>query len=208
MRLFVALYPPPAALDHLDLRLGDLHIGTAAARGLNARLPARETLHVTLAFLGEVDEDRLPDVEAALDRAAAHWRAARYSGARETSAGDAVPGLATVSSVRLGGGGRFGRGRFTVMWVGLTGDVPAVRQLSAAIRRQLRRGRLPYDRRPFRPHLTVARPGDRLDRDALNADRDALDRYLGPPWPVTEMVLVRSHLGPRPTYHRLAGWPL
>lgn len=194
----MALYPPPVALDHLGIRLAGLNVGTAAAREVNGRLPARETLHVTLAFLGEVDDDRLPDVEAALGQAASHWRAARATDA----------GTADARSLRLGGGGRFGEDRFTVLWVGLTGDVAAVRRLSAGVRRQLRRYRLPYDRRPFRPHLTVARPGDRLDRAELDADHEALDRYLGPPWPVTEMVLVRSHLGPRPGHHRLAAWPL
>ncbi|HEX7745431.1 MAG TPA: 2'-5' RNA ligase family protein, partial [Micromonosporaceae bacterium] len=95
-----------------------------------------------------------------------------------------------------------------LLWVGLAGDVAALRTLNLAIRRELRRARLPYDERPFRPHVTLARPGDRVDAAAVEADRQVLNGYFGPSWPVSEMLLMRSHLGPRPTYDRLAAWPL
>jgi 2'-5' RNA ligase len=200
LRLFVALYPSPEALDDIIEQVGRLRIGEVAAAGTNVRLAARENCHVTLAFLGDVDDARLPDVQAALGAAAATWR--RPAGVAGAASGTGPPRL------RLGGGGRFGRGRFTVLWVGLVGDIDALRAVSRATRRELRRGRLPYDRRPYRPHLTLARPGDRVPREALDADRDTLNGYLGPSWPATEMVLMRSHLGPRPIYHRLAAWPL
>jgi 2'-5' RNA ligase len=110
--------------------------------------------------------------------------------------------------VCLAGGGRFGRGAFTVLWTGLDGDVEALRGLAGAARRSLKKARLPYDDRPWKPHLTIARPGDRLDRAAVDADRAALADYRGPTWPAAEMVLMRSHLGPRPSYDKLAAWPL
>ena len=110
--------------------------------------------------------------------------------------------------LRLAGGGRFGRGRFTVLWVGVDGDRSALDGLSRGLRRELKRGRLPYDNRPFKPHLTIARPGDRLVREAVEADRDALAAYRGPDWPVRQVELVRSHLGPKPWYEHLAAWPL
>lgn len=191
MRLFVAVYPPPAALDDVLSQAARLRIGAAAASGINVRLAAREMLHLTLAFLGDVDEDRLPDVPAALERAVEGWRR-----------------TARPLRLRLGGGGRFGRDRFTILWVGVRGDVADLRTLHAAVRRELRRARLPYDHRPYRPHLTLARPGDRVDRAAVDADRETLHDYLGPSWPVSEIVLVRSHLGPRPRHEHLAAWPL
>jgi RNA 2',3'-cyclic 3'-phosphodiesterase len=195
MRLFVALYPSAEAVDDVVAQVGRLRVGELAARGINVRLTRPENLHVTLAFLGEVDDDRLPEVTAALDRAAQSWKGG-------TARANDPP------QVRLAGGGRFGRGRFTVLWTGLTGDVDALHALSRAVRRELRRGRLPYDNKRFRPHLTIARPGDRIDWDDIFLDLSTLDGYLGPSWPVTEMVLVRSHLGPRPWYDRLATWSL
>ena len=198
MRLFVAVYPPAEVVADLTEQVGRLRIGAAAASGINVRLADPASVHITLAFLGDVPDDRLPEVTVALDRAAELWREPAVRGG---------PPSGPVR-IRLGGGGRFGRGRFTVLWVGLTGDVPAVHRLGTAIRRELKRSRLPHDWRPFRPHLTVARPGDRVDRADVETDRQTLDGYLGPSWPVTEMVLMRSHLGPRPRYDRLAAWPL
>jgi 2'-5' RNA ligase len=190
--LFVATYPPPDACDHLERRLEDLHISAAAARGINTRLARRDTWHVTVAFLGEVAEQRAADVHATIQRTVDAWRAAA-SGAPE---------------LRLAGGGRFGRGRFTLLWVGLDGDRAALERLSRNVRRELKRDRLPYDNRPFKPHLTIARPGDRLDRAAVDADRAALAAYRGPAWAVEQVELVRSHLGPKPWYEHLGAWQL
>ncbi|RZU54425.1 2'-5' RNA ligase [Krasilnikovia cinnamomea] len=192
MRLFVAAYPPPEVCDDLALRLDGLRVSAAARQGVNIRLARRETWHVTLAFLGEVPDERAPAVSEALRRTADGWRAA----------GSGAPRL------RLSGGGRFGRGRFTVLWVGVDGDLDAVQRLSKQVRREFKRDRLPYDERPFKPHLTVARPGERLDPAEVAADREDLAGYHGPQWSVDSMVLVRSHLGPQPTYDHLSAWPL
>lgn len=200
MRLFVAAYPPAEAVADLTAQVSRLQIGAAAAGGVNVRLTPAETLHVTLAFVGDVEDSRLPDVTRALGRAEQAWHG------RPGGAGS--PEEQRPPRVRLAGGGRFGRGRFTLLWVGLAGDVAALRTLNLAIRRELRRARLPYDERPFRPHVTLARPGDRVDAAAVEADRQVLNGYFGPSWPVSEMLLMRSHLGPRPTYDRLAAWPL
>lgn len=227
MRLFVAIYPPPEALDDIAEQTNRLRIGAASDAGINVRLAPRSNLHVTVAFLGEVADDRLRTVEDALTRAVRDRRhppashrpgtAARRQQGTTTVPGapaDAVEGEApefgpaAPPRLRLGGGGRFGRGRFTVLWVGLLGEVDAVQRLATAIRRELRRARVPHDSRPLRPHLTLARPGERLDRASLDEDLRTLDGYLGPSWPATEMVLVRSHLGPRPTYDRLGVWAL
>jgi RNA 2',3'-cyclic 3'-phosphodiesterase len=200
VRLFIAAYPPAEAVADLTAQVGRLHIGAAAARGVNVRLTAAETLHVTLAFLGDVDDSRLPDVTRALGRAEQAWH--RRPG------GPGSPDEVRPPRVRLAGGGRFGRRQFTLLWIGLAGDVAALRTLNLAIRRELRRARLPYDERPFRPHVTLARPGDRVTAAEVDEDRRVLDGYLGPSWPVAEMLLMRSHLGPKPTYDRLAAWPL
>ncbi|RGC68369.1 2'-5'-RNA ligase [Micromonospora sp. MW-13] len=192
MRLFVAVYPPAAAVADLTAQVARLRIGRMATSGTDVRLADPADAHLTLAFLGEVDAGRLTDVESALGIAAETFRGGR--------AGSPV--------LRLGGGGSFGQGRFTVLWVDVRGEVDALGVLARLVRIGLRRGRLPHDEKPFRPHLTIARPGDRVDGADVAADREALHDYLGPPWPATELVLVRSHQGPRPTHDRLAAWPI
>jgi 2'-5' RNA ligase len=141
----------------------------------------RATWHVTIAFLGEVADLRAPSAAEALERAA----------------------VGPPVTLRLAGGGSFGRGRSTVLWAGVEGD--GLDGLARRVRHELRKTRIPYDDRPFRPHLTVARPGD---EPAGAAIRSVLSAYAGPSWPVTEVRLMRSHLGPEPVYDRIAGYPL
>jgi 2'-5' RNA ligase len=192
VRLFVAVYPPDPVADDFAALTDTLAVGRAAASGTNTRIPPRPFWHVTLAFLGEVAERRQLDVEKAVGEAMAGWAAA----------GGTAPVL------ELGGGGQFGKGKFTVLWVGLRNDVAGLRALAAAVRGELRRARLPFDDKPMRPHLTVARPGDRVPADGIAADRAVLDAYHGPQWTVDGVHLVRSHLGPKPRYDRLGTWRL
>ncbi|MET8084045.1 RNA 2',3'-cyclic phosphodiesterase [Micromonospora sp. NPDC005237] len=193
MRLFVAVYPPVGAVSHLGAQIARLRVGAAAAAGVRVRLADPADLHITLAFLGDVEAARLVDVVSALGLAADRFRDAR----------DAPPRLL------LGGGGVFGDGRRTVLWVDARGDVEALHELAQLVRERLRVAGLPYDEKPSRPHLTVARPGDRVELAAVEADRVTLDDYAGPEWPATGLLLMRSHLGSaRPRYERLAAWPL
>ncbi|MCF0096509.1 RNA 2',3'-cyclic phosphodiesterase [Micromonospora sp. MH99] len=192
MRLFVAVYPPMEAVTHLGARVARLRVAAAAAAGVRVRLADPVNLHLTLTFLGDVEAARLAEVQGALGLAALWFRDGR----------DTPPRLS------LGGGGVFGDGRHTVLWVDARGDVEALHDLARLIRDRLRRAGLAYDDKPFRPHLTVARPGDRVEPAAVDADRAALDAYQGPQWSADELVLVRSHQGPEPRYERLAAWAL
>jgi RNA 2',3'-cyclic 3'-phosphodiesterase len=179
VRLFIAIDPPPDVLDDLAdfiARLGVVKAGV--------RVTGRHLWHVTLAFLGELPDQRLPAAISALD--------------------GAVPDQERPV-LRIAGGGRFGRGKFTVLWAGIEGDL---RPLRLAVGKQLRRVRLPYDTKRFHPHLTIARPGDRLPQDDVDADVATLSTYQGTPWTVESITLMRSHLGPKPVYEPLHVAPL
>ena len=174
MRLFVAVDPPSDVLDHL----AEFTAGLTVVR-TGTRVTARHLWHVTLAFIGEVPDKRLPAAIEAVDATVVDQ--------------DRVV-------LRIAGGGRFGRGRFTVMWAGVAGDL---RPLRLAVARELRRVRLPFDAKKFHPHVTIARPGDKLAREDVDADVAKLATYEGPPWTVTGIRLVRSHLGPKPVYETM-----
>lgn len=178
VRLFAGLYPPEEACAHLAAHVSTLHLSAA-----DARPTPRAQWHVTVVFLGEVPDARLPDVQTAL----------------KSSSGGTTP-----VRLRIAGGGRFG----TILWAGLSGDVDHVAALGESARRELSRARLPFDDRPFRPHLTLARPGDRLDPRTIEADRAALDTYEGPEWTATHLRLMRSQLGPTPVYTELSRFDL
>jgi 2'-5' RNA ligase len=170
VRLFVAVFPPDDVRRDLRRRLVGPGPAGNGKRGI--RLTPIDRWHVTLAFIGEVAAERLPEVERAL-------------------------GAVTVPKgtvLRLRGGGRFDRGRSTVLWAGVEGDLGG---LNADVRRQLGAADLPHDARPFTPHLTVAY----ADEPEV---RTALDGYVGPAWPLDTMALVR--VDPDGSYHPLTSW--
>lgn len=180
------------AVAHLRARITELRVGRAAAAGLRVRLADPAQAHVTLAFLATVAADRLGAVEHSLDQAARWSR-------------DSWP---APPRLRLAGGGRFGQGRSTVMWVDLRGEVAELHLLGQLVRSRLRANDLRHDEKPLRPHLTVARPGDRLTPAEVAADIAALQDYEGPQWPARELVLTRSQPGTPRSYDRLAVWQL
>jgi 2'-5' RNA ligase len=186
LRLFVAAYPPPEVTAHLDRVVSSLTLARPPLPGRSLRLTPPQRWHVTLAFLGDVADDRAAVAAAALQAVGAG--ATRWAPIR----------------VCVAGAGRFGRGRFTTVWAGLRGDLAGLGALAAATRREVKRARLPFDPKPFRPHITLARPGDRLPAEELALDLETLNDYEGPQWTVEDVRLVRSFLGPEPSYETLA----
>ena len=159
--------------------------GTAERRALAAaaqcvtledgrRVPP-SNLHVTLAFIGAVDAPG----QAACLRAAGRV--------------EAEPFALDVDRV-----GHFPRAR--VAWLGIGEQPAALATLVSTLRARLAEEAVPFDPRPFRCHVTLARAVVRL---ALPQRVPAVH------WPVTEFALVESvtrAAGPR--YEVRAGWLL
>ena len=122
------------------------------------------------------------------------------------AAGEAVA-VAPAMTLRLAGAGRFGSSRRPqVFWAGLDGDVEPLVGLAHRLAAAARRLDLPVEDRPFRPHLTIGRWPPRRPADGTLPER--LAGYRGPAWPVTEVRLLESHLGPKPRYDTVAEWPV
>src|SRR3954451_19741315 len=136
MRLFVALVPPPEALDHLDDFL-DVRRGAGDFRWVQA-----DQVHLTLAFLEFTPEHKLDDLMERLGRAAA----------RRTSFETAV----------AGGGAFPNAGRARVLWAGLDldeGGRTELDRLATGCRAAANRAGIALDGQRFRPHVTLARIG-------------------------------------------------
>jgi RNA 2',3'-cyclic 3'-phosphodiesterase len=183
VRLFIAIPLPPA-------------LAARAVEILPTSLPAlrrvkAQNLHLTLAFLGQTADDRLGDVTAAADEAAA-----------------------PVSSFTLafGGAGRFPeRGRPRVVWLGIAEGAASVIELGGGVYAALRSRGLRFDDRPLAPHLTLAR----IVEDASAAEAKTVGSALvGMAVPslrfeVREIAVVQSVLSPKgPRYTALATVPL
>lgn len=145
--------------------------------------------HLTLAFLGDLDEARVPALAEAL--AARLRRSAPFD-------------------VTLGGVGAFPDPRRPrVVWVGFSAGGPELVRLAGEVREVLRALGLPVEERAFVPHLTLFRVRGRSDAERA---RLLLDR---PPagelgrTRVAEVLLKSSTLAAGGAVHRtIARFPL
>ena len=190
MRLFVAVTPPAAAVDHLAAALVAARETGAANRaaGPLLRWVRPQLWHLTLAFFGEVAE--------AADQAGLQERLARTAHRHP------------VLALQFRGAGAFSRpARASVVWVGVDGARDPLGKLAASCAAAGRRIGIDVEKRSYRPHLTVARAKGREPVDVRTLVT-ALAGYAGPVWTAAELHLIRSHLGPQPRYDTIARWPL
>lgn len=129
MRAFIALEVPDGATDEIAGVARQLR---AQVRG---RFLPRSTYHLTMAFLGEVGE---AEVRRAMD-------------ALEAACGRAEP-----IDLRFCGLGTFGKPQDATLWMDVE-PTGAIMQLAAALREDLEREGVPFDGKPFKPHITIAR---------------------------------------------------
>jgi 2'-5' RNA ligase len=184
--MFVTVRPPDDALDHLDDFL-EPRRGSA-----DFRWSARDQLHVTLAFLAEVPERTLDDLQERLERAA---------------------GRRTRFRTAITGGGAFPNvGRARVLWAGLDLDhEPRVEmsRLATGARAAAAKAGVAVDGARFKPHITVARLKHPQETSSWVR---LLDGYRGPSWDVADVELVASYLGQgprnRPRHEEVASFPL
>lgn len=192
IRTFIAVELPAALRD----RIADLQeqVKREVTRELRRRASdARiqwvrtESMHVTVKFLGDVTEDSVHDIEHALARIARGHAA---------------------FSVEVGGLGVFPGPRAPrILWLGLGGEVDRLTALAQALDEALAELGYPRERKPFHPHLTLARikdrgreVGDALGRTGLLAQPAVLGCLE-----VAALSLMKSDLRPAgAVYTRLA----
>lgn len=177
MRLFFALPIP----EPLTAALAEWQ-GRARNAGVAAAYPRPKGMHLTLVFLGAVDEARLP----ALAEAAA-FTAGRY-----------VPLLLQTSGL-----GVFPpHGAPKVIWLGLEA-APALEALHHELARAVEPLGFPWEDRPFTPHLTLARPKGQGSRPPLVAAPAPFA------WTAKELVLYDSVATAGAQRYEVRGrWPL
>ncbi|MDG2535319.1 RNA 2',3'-cyclic phosphodiesterase [Sphingomonas sp. HITSZ_GF] len=161
LRLFVGLRPPAAIRAQLLALMGGIP---------GARWQEDEQLHITLRFIGEVDERAAED--AALALSAVRW-----------------PPL----EVALDGVGTFDtRGRVNAVWAGVR-PREGLAGLHRKIDQALVRAGLAPERRAYLPHVTLARmnaPGEAVARFV-----EAHAGLASPAFPLAHFYLFESHLG-------------
>lgn len=188
MRLFVALEIPEPVRREVARRMSGLRDRLPRARWVDP-----EMLHLTLLFLGQVDDSKVPALAGALRAAFAKH---------------------SPLDLRLSGGGAFPPRRpARVAWVGLSEDRQAPEDLgalqadvSAAAVEAI--GFEPEER-PYHPHVTLARCDPNWPRDAVDKFAAAFPGEIGQPWTADRGVLMESRLSPKGArYSVVEGFPL
>jgi len=175
-RLFIALELPPDVLRAIGRVQSDLK-SALGVRSLRWTRP--EGIHLTLKFLGDAPAARLDELKAGMALAAAPSRPIELR----------ALGLGCFPNLE----------RPRVLWVGLAGDIDALRALQAGVERRIAPLGFPSEERGFSPHLTLARTAQgtsRPDLAAIGAVAARRDRLEVGAWQATSLSLMRSQLKP------------
>ncbi len=139
-------------------------------------------LHLTLKFLGEIAEERLTTVAEAVREVA--WRTGRFT-------------------ITLTGAGAFPSARRPqVVWVGVKQGSDALVALARDLDAALHRMKFPRERRPFRPHLTVARARQGGLLPDLSGALEGLGDLVVGRQAVDTLVVMESQLHPSGAIYR------
>lgn len=176
MRSFIAIEISAEARECLAAFQRELR-----ATGAQVRWVRPEAMHLTLAFLGEVDEKYLDDIRAAM-----------------TLSAEASPPL----QLELQGTGTFGSSRSRrVVWVDIRGDVDGLQKLQTQLAEALRAAGFETEDRKFSPHITLGRIHGRRNLDGMMKRVDAAsDRRFGS-ITVNNLTFFRSTLRPEGALH-------
>jgi RNA 2',3'-cyclic 3'-phosphodiesterase len=168
----------------LALPLADPALATAARlqamlrnRVADVRWARPETLHVTVHFFGEIDDERIAAAVESVRPVVA-----------STAAFDMT--LDTLGSFPPAGTPR-------VLWLGQSGQNAALTACAGECHEALRDAGFSVESRPYRPHCTLGRPRRRWSADARAAWSSA---RAEPPavmrWTATRLVLYDSRSAP------------
>ena len=180
MRLFVAVELAPAVAERLDAFGSELQRRTAALSP-HARvtwIPVGR-LHLTVRFIGEVDDAQAAAIGAALGPSLE------------------VPGF----ELGFEGAGAFpSRGAPRVLWAGISQGLEALKVLEREVSTRLATCGIAREDRPYAPHLTLARVREGARLRVAPLFEGLADSSFGT-MPVDAITLFHSRLSPRgPTY--------
>ncbi len=131
MRLFIAILLSDKARSQLCILQDALR-----ANAVKGRFSRKENLHLTLAFLGELPSSSLDAIKHCMDKASID--------------------IGTPFTLSFTGLDYFRQREGNLYYAGFSFP-PALKKLRSQLIQALSEAHLPYDSKPFRPHLTLGR---------------------------------------------------
>ena len=171
MRAFISIEIPAEA----KREMAELQRGLQNA-GVSASWTRLEGIHLTLKFLGEIQEAQVPVIMVSLVRAGGN-----SSGFR----------------IEIAGAGAFpDQKNARVVWLGITGDAAGLMKLQAVVEAAMVGAGFEREDRVFTPHLTLGRIRHIRSRDAWLKALDELKHIRLPGFDVKSVCLMKSELKP------------
>ena len=164
--------------------------GEIKKTGLNAKWVKPANIHLTVIFMGNIDEEDIPGIISKIDNVACLYK---------------------NFDISLGGMGLFpDLRRPRIIWLGLDGETDRLSSLRNDLQKSLESFGIKQERRPFNPHLTLGRFRKPVkDRALLNKIIDEYGNIGGPEEKLCELVMFKSELKPGgAVYTRIHSWPL
>jgi len=175
MRLFIAIELP----EDIRQKVADLQRELKSVT-TSARWVAPDSIHLTLKFLGETSEERIPEIDEAL--VGLTWK----------------PFPVTVRGIGFFPGNRSPR----VFWAGM--EASTMEGLAQQIDTRMERLGFEKEKRAFRPHLTLARSRDSRIDNSLVAASEKYEQHEFGSFTVDRFYLIQSNLKPSgAVYHKL-----
>lgn len=185
IRSFLAFELPP------DIKEEVARISKEVKRtGLDASWVKAANIHLTVVFMGNVEEQNVPSIISHIDQVTSEYKHFEIS----------LGGMGLFPDIR----------RPRVIWLGLDGDIKGLAALRDELQRPLESFGVKQEKRPFRPHLTLGRFRRSVKkRTLLKKAIDDYSDFSGPDGILDELVLFKSELKPGgAVYSRLHSWPL
>lgn len=171
MRTFIAIDFPEPVKDVLAQAAAHLKYSGADVKWIE-----KENIHLTLKFLGEVDEKKLEAVRSALDAIAIRTKTFE----------------ASIKNI-----GAFPKIEFPrVIWAGIDKGAEESGTLAGKIDQALSRLGFQKESRPFAAHLTIGRVRSSKNIDKLKNQMEAYSLPELPPAPIRSVILYKSTLTP------------
>jgi 2'-5' RNA ligase len=172
MRTFIAIELPEQIRDALA-KLEDRFKKT----GADVKWVEPKNIHLTLKFLGEIDDEQLVKISEILEE---------------------VTGNKKCFQIRICSIGAFPKINYPrVIWMGIDIGDKETKELARELEKKISELGILKERRPFSSHITIGRTRSDIGRDKLVQELKAVNLLDGKNFTVTKITLFKSTLTPK-----------
>ncbi len=171
IRTFIAIELPENIISSVLKVQNDIK-----AYGFKARWVRKKNIHITLKFLGNINEAHVEKLGKEILKSAKEYTLLNIS----------VKGVGVFPNIK----------RPRVIWVGITGRIDLLIELQKALDKSLETIGFPREKRPFKGHLTIGRIKGKVDPKRLIVAMKECGDFESEAFTPDKITLFKSELNP------------